>query len=108
MIDLCGDFFEGAARRRILFTAALRGVAWATKRYSGQSDIWNYSIHRLLLAVTTFFVVTVVAFFIVMLVPKQPLPLLMLCMGCISPELSELIRAELGINQPPLHVKYFD
>ena len=35
--------------------------------------MWAYIIRRLLLAIPTLFVVTVVAFFIVILEPKQPL-----------------------------------
>ena len=71
--------------------------------------MWAYIIRRLLLAIPTLFVVTVVTFFIVMLEPKQPLPLIYgMCRDCYPPEILELIRAELGINQPPLHAKYFN
>ena len=70
--------------------------------------MWAYIARRLLLAIPTLFVVTVVTFFIVMLEPKQPLPLMIMgmCDDCYPPEIVELIRAELGINQLPLHAKY--
>ena len=69
--------------------------------------MWAYIIRRLLLAIPTLFVVTVVAFFIVMLEPKQPI-IHIVCFICYSPDQSELIRAALGINQSPLHAKYFN
>lgn len=67
--------------------------------------MWPYIARRLLLAVPTLLVVSVVAFFIVMLVPKP-----LICWDCSprDPEMLELIRAELGINQPPLHAKYLN
>ena len=69
--------------------------------------MWAYIIRRLLLAIPTLFVVTVVAFFIVMLEPKQPI-IHIVCFSCHSSDQSELIRAALGINQPPLHAKFFN
>ena len=47
--------------------------------------MWAYIIRRLLLAIPTLFVVTVVAFFIVMLEPKQPIPLdTMVCVAIVT------------------------
>ena len=65
--------------------------------------MWAYIIRRLLLAIPTLFVVTVVAFFIVILEPKQPL-VFFTGPACCPPEILELIRAE----QTPLHAKYFN
>ena len=47
--------------------------------------MWAYIIRRLLLAIPTLFVVTVVAFFIVMLEPKQQLPLnILVCVAIVT------------------------